>query len=120
MEGRNLFGTGRPAARPLTASLDADERFEKHVRTRLHRGALVAWPWKVLLRREGDAQVYDLTRDPDEQHPRPLGASDVPGPLRQAARVFDAELRLAAEAPEPRHPLSAKMRARLRALGYAR
>jgi arylsulfatase len=124
MRGRNLLSDGSLGRRGLLAALEPDPLFEEHVLLRSHRRALTRWPWKVIVDRKWDAQVYQLERDPGEAQPMALSDSEVPAAIR-----MDAQRLAQKPPPQPegsrsqrrergRRPSKAD-REGLRALGYA-
>lgn len=118
MRGRDLLAPGGLAERGLLAELHPDAPFESHVRPRHQRVALLRWPWKTILDREGEAVLYRLDRDPHERRPLAPAGPETPSGLVEAAREW-AEARTAdtgdaSEAP----PLDPEVVEGLRELGY--
>jgi arylsulfatase len=109
-DGRDLLGAG-PGAE--TVVIESSDRYpEKYVGTRSPR-------WKYLRReRDGAEAIYDLARDPAEEHD--LAARD-PARLEALRRGFERAadaLRPVEGAGAERGPEDAETRERLRALGY--
>ncbi|HLK12241.1 MAG TPA: sulfatase [Candidatus Binatia bacterium] len=89
---------------------------------RQHAAALVRGPFKLLarppnLRRAFPPVIYDLARDPREEHPDPLDLAIESEILQHDLRAEVAALAARAGTAE-RRGLSEEERARLRALGY--
>lgn len=117
MRGRDLLATGFPT-RELVAELHPDPLFERKVRPRVQRLALLRWPWKVILRDGAAPLVYDLARDPAEARSADLHGAGPPPDLVADARARQSDLGRSAPSTPPT-PLDAAARQRLRALGYA-
>jgi arylsulfatase A-like enzyme len=115
MRGRPLLGAGPLPGRELVAELHSDPPFEEHLRPRSQRLALIRWPWKVIVARDGAALTYRLDRDPAETEP--LSGEVAPGGLLRDAR----ELARRSSASDRGQPLDLDLESlgRLRALGYA-
>ncbi len=117
MRGRDLLAPGPLPARDLVAELHPDARFEDFVALRSHDAALLRWPWKLIVPREGEPQLYRVDRDPAE---RDALAEGEEAPARELA---DALATLRADAAPVRTdrvpaPLAPEQLEGLRALGY--
>lgn len=115
MRGRPLLDPSLMQERELVAELHPDPAFEQHLRPRADSLALVRWPWKAIVARDGAVRAYRLDRDPTESNP--LGPEQMPEGLARAARDL---ARRAAEADAGRPlDIDPQSRQELRALGYA-
>jgi arylsulfatase A-like enzyme len=115
MEGRALLAAGELVARDSIGELHPDPPFEERVGPRLHRVALLRWPWKGILDREGGLATYRLDRDPHESKPIELEGMQAPAGFQASifARRGDPG------APARSSPtLPPDEREGLRALGY--
>jgi arylsulfatase A-like enzyme len=115
MRGRPLLEPSPLQERDLVAELHPDPTFEAHLRPRPDGLALVRWPWKVIVARDGAVRAYRLDRDPAED--TPLGPERMPEGLLGAAQ----DLARRADETDAGRPfeLDDRSRRELRALGYA-
>ena len=88
--------------------------------------ALIRWPWKVIIERNGGARVYHLERDPGEAHAIGLADRDVPPAIREAVEKLTQKLMNvphedASKGRErtPEAQLSKELCDRFRARGYS-
>jgi arylsulfatase A-like enzyme len=116
MRGVSLLAPSPSQARLLAAELHEDPSFERAVRAREQRLALVRWPWKLIVSRQRPVVAYQLERDPGELVP--LGAAD--GPAAELGAAADALLAAPGHAGGRDAELTPEEREALRALGYAR
>jgi arylsulfatase A-like enzyme len=110
-EGRSL------AHAPATSDavlLQLDPLIGGHTERRVHSRGIVRHDDKLLTRRDGGTEVYDLATDPHEKHS--LASGDA-GALREALSSAEASLGQRAGQAEFA-PVDDGMKARLRALGY--
>ena len=89
---------------------------------RLHRWALIADPWKLIVARDRTLALYDLETDPHEQTDRAVTEAARARELRSALAERNASCvaERKGAAPARIRPLSDERRERLRALGYLR
>jgi arylsulfatase A-like enzyme len=118
MRGRDLLAPAPPAARlDLLAELHADPLVERRAGPRRHVWALLRWPWKAIVPRRGQPELYHLGRDAEERFPLlPSGGSAGAGDLVGEGLALRRGLQPAGASTES--PLDAESRAALRALGY--
>ena len=118
-----LAATGAPPAhgplRPSTILSEiqpTDDPYDLHV----HRAAYVRWPQKLIVPRIGSPQLFNLTDDPDEQHPRVVHAGDPGWELYEALEALRTEMASSAtgQTAGTPQPLDDATREKLRALGY--
>jgi arylsulfatase A-like enzyme len=113
--GRNLLAA--PPARDIVAELHPDPPVEQRVGTRKHRLAVLRWPWKGIVDRDGSARLYDLSADPAERRPFDIDAPSVPRRFGERVRELERSL-VSGEEPPPSATLSETDEEGLRALGY--
>ncbi len=118
MRGRDLLADGGLASRDLAAELHPDAHFEARVREREQRVALLRWPWKAIVARDGTETLYRLDRDGAES--RPVAAGDDEAALALLRDAGRLARRSATVEPAPREGLDPDALEGLRALGYAR
>ncbi len=115
MHGRSLAPGTPLSERSLVAELHPDPTFEDHLRPRTDALALVRWPWKVIVSRNGAVRGYRLDDDPAESSP--LGRAALPPAL--VGEALERSRRTAEMDVGSPLELDAERRMRLRALGYA-
>jgi len=115
MRGRPLLAGASLPRRDLLAELHPDPIFEDHLRPRADGVALVRWPWKTVVARDGSVRGYRLDRDPWEGDP--LEPDSIPTELLRAVRE-QARQAAAADVGRPLE-IGGETRRELRALGYA-
>ena len=127
--GRNLLTRMPIFPRPLHASLGPDKPFERQLRPRLQREAMVLWPWKIIVDSRGRAKLYDLEHDPMEQKAIRPRDPRVPEQVRKRA-IELAQRSPARPGARRKQPMNKKEQPaepgpsqqeleQLRALGYA-
>jgi choline-sulfatase len=125
-EGHSLRRLMKPASGPVGAAPSAApspvlcelEPESKH-HTRAHTDAIIERSYKLLLRPDGETELFDLSRDPGEQHPlSPAACQPSAAELLGALETRQAELRLRANVSRETQPVDEATREKLRALGY--
>jgi arylsulfatase A-like enzyme len=86
--------------------------------TREHAAGIVQDSSKLLLRRSGHTEAYDLHADPGEQNANPASLAGAADALARTLETTQTDLARRASSGEHRAPLDEATREKLRALGY--
>ena len=121
-EGRSLAPllrdgaqASRGAAPPVIVQL---EPTGYEMDTREHAAGIVQDASKLLVRRSGHTETYDLRADPGEQDASPASLASPADALARTLETAQADLARRASSGEHRAPLDEATREKLRALGY--
>ena len=106
-----------PSEAPAPVLCELEPESKHH--TRAHTDAIIERSYKLLLRPDGETELFDLSRDPGEQHPlSPTASQPSAAELLGALETRQAELRLRANVSRETQPVDEATREKLRALGY--
>ena len=120
-EGRSLVDLWKDPVAGETAAKDVVLQLESTgdgVDAREHAAAIRHGFAKLLSRPNGFTESYDLSADPGEEEPAPVGPADERPALLRRLETVRAALRERAGAAPERAPLDDATREKLRALGY--
>ncbi|TFH25575.1 MAG: hypothetical protein E4H03_00395 [Myxococcales bacterium] len=116
MRGRPLLSPDGSAEREIIAELHLEDRPEDATIPRLHRLALMSWPWRVILGQDETRSFFRVDRDPGESDPLPPATSELEDLGASAER---ARKRLDTMASRSRAgSIDARTQEGLRTLGY--